>query len=103
MTLGVARLDDRTFGTCSDPSHRSPIQVGGKIITASSNVSANNIPVARLGDTVLTDCGHTSLIITASSNTDTNNQAGTARLGDLIGAGPYSATIITSSNDTFIN
>jgi uncharacterized Zn-binding protein involved in type VI secretion len=98
---GVARLTDRTFGTCS--AHRSPISVGGTIITASGNVYANNLAVARLGDTVQADCGHTSVIITASPNVDGNSKSGTARLGDSVGNGPYSATIITASSDTFAN
>lgn len=98
---GVARLSDRTFGTCS--AHPTPISVGGKIITASGNTYANNRAVARLGDTVQADCGHTSLIITASPNVDDNSHSGTARLGDSVGAGPYSATIITASGDTFAN
>jgi uncharacterized Zn-binding protein involved in type VI secretion len=102
MSRGVARLGDKTFGTCSHPSHR-PLSIGGKIITASGNTNCNNKPVARLGDTVLTDCGHTSIIITASPNGESNTNGGTARLGDLIGAGPYSARIITASGDTFIN
>jgi uncharacterized Zn-binding protein involved in type VI secretion len=103
MTRGVARLGDRTTGTCSDPVHTIPITTGGTIITASSNVSANNRKVARLGDTVQTDCGHTSLIITASPNVDSNSKLGVARLGDKVGAGPYDATIITASGDTFAN
>lgn len=101
MSRGVARLNDRTFGTCS--AHPVPLATGGSIITASGNTSCNNRPVARLGDTVLADCGHTSLIITASPNSDTNSRGGTARLGDKVGAGPYDATIITASGDTFTN
>lgn len=95
---GVARLGDKTIGTCE--VHGPNIQ--GTIVTASPNSSSNNRAVARLGDHVLADCGHTALIITASANTNTNNR-GTARLGDLVGAGPYSATIVTASSDVFVN
>lgn len=103
MTKGVARLGDKTHGTCSHPSHVPPIEVGGTIITASGTVYANNKPVARLGDTVLTDCGHTSIIITSDPDAVSEGHGGSARLGDLIGAGPYSAKIITASGDTFGN
>jgi len=100
---GIARLNDRTFGTCSHPSHRTPIQVGGKIVTASGNTNVNSRAIARLGDTVLTDCGHTSKIITASPTATANGQTGVARINDKVGAGPYVANIITASGDTFTN
>lgn len=96
----VARLNDKTFGVCS--AHTHPISVKGKIISASTDTLANNRGVARLNDTVLADCGHTSKIISASEDTLTNNR-GTARLNDKVGAGPYSAKIITGSTDTFVN
>jgi uncharacterized Zn-binding protein involved in type VI secretion len=92
-------LGDKTHGTCSDESHQEPIEIGGVIITASSNVFVNGRQVARLGDIVQTDCGHISYIITASKNVDNGNMV--ARLGDDIGNGPYSAKIVTSSTDTF--
>lgn len=96
MSRGVARLGDKTFGTCS--AHTTPITVGGIIITASPTVTANNRAAARLGDLVQADCGHISRIITSSSSVD-SNQRGIARLGDKVGAGPYDATIITASTD----
>lgn len=100
---GAARLNDKTYGTCYDSSHTTPINVGGKIITASSDATVNNRGMARLGDIVRTDCGHLSKIITASPNTDTNQHAGTARLNDQVGDGPYIARIITASPNTFVN
>ncbi len=95
---GCARLGDRTFGTCT--AHKTPITVGGIIITASANVFADNIMVSRLGDVVQADCGHTGVIITASPTTYANEPP-IARLGDLVGGGPYTATIITASPDVF--
>lgn len=102
MARGVARLRDRTTGTCSHPSHPVPITIGGKIITASGDTSANGRGVARLRDIVLTDCGHRSKIITASGTNKTNGRP-TARLNDRVGDGPYSARIITASGDTNVN
>lgn len=98
---GIARLGDRTLGTCT--AHRSPITVGGTIVTASGNTFVNNKPSARLGDKVLTDCGHTGLIVTASPNVDNNTRGGVARLGDMVGAGPYTAKIISASGDVIAN
>lgn len=100
MSRGVARLNDSTLGTCSHPSH-APRTATGKIITASGNVNVNNRPTARLGDTVLTDCGHTSVIITASGTVGSTSERGVqvARLGDQIGNGPYSAVIVTASGN----
>lgn len=99
MSRGFARLGDRTIGTCS--CHKNPITVGGTIVTASTDTVANNMGVARLGDTVLADCGHTGIIVSASEVTITNNR-GTARLGDVTD-GCYVATIITASQDTLTN
>jgi uncharacterized Zn-binding protein involved in type VI secretion len=102
MARGVARLNDRTTGTCSHPSHPVPITIGGKIITASGDTKANRRGIARLNDVVLTDCGHRSKIITASGDHKTNGRP-TARLNDAVGKGPYSARIITASGDTNVN
>lgn len=92
---GLARVGDRTFGTCT--CHRRPIQVGGTIITGSENVKTNNLPQARLGDTVLADCGHKGTIITASTTVFANKK-GVARLGDST-TGCYKAKIISASPD----
>ena len=97
--LGVARVGDRTTGVCS--CHKSPINVGGTIITGSPDRILDGRPVARLGDTIEADCGHTCTIVTASSSVITNGK-GTARLGDKGGAGCYECTIITASTDDFI-
>lgn len=96
MTRGVARLGDLTSGVCNHPVHLVPLPIGGQIVTASGSVYANNRPVARLGDNVLADCGHLSIIITSATTVDSNKR-GNARIGDQVGGGPYSATIITAS------
>lgn len=91
---GTARLGDRTVGTCSI----HPGTIGGTIITASEDVQANSRGVARLGDTVLADCGHTAVIVTAAALTKANSR-GFARLSDLVQGPEYSGTIVTCSND----
>jgi len=97
MSRGTARLNDRTFGTCS--AHPTPIQVGGTIVTASPDTKINNRGVARINDIVRTDCGHTSKIITGSGTVKVNGRLH-ARLNDDVGNGPYTAKIITASGDT---
>lgn len=100
MSRGLARVGDRTFGTCRHPSHSSPIQVGGTIISGAPSVTASNISDARIGDLVVTDCGHLDVIISASP-TVISNSVGTARVGDLTGGrGIYSAVIISGDPRT---
>jgi uncharacterized Zn-binding protein involved in type VI secretion len=96
---GVARLGDCTHGICYE--HSTPIKVSGKIISASSDTYCDTLGIARLGDTVLANCGHTGTIISASENTKCND-LGIARLGDNI-AGKYVATIISASTTAFVN
>ena len=103
MSRGCARLGDSTRGMCSHESHDKPIKISGKIVTASSNINANNRQVAMVGDVVKADCGHTSHIITGSAaNTSVNGKL-SARLGDKVKDGPYDAIIITASPDVFLD
>lgn len=98
MGQPIARIGDRTQGTCFHPSH-PPLDIGGTIITGSPNVFTNNIPTARLGDLVETDCGHIGKIITGST-VDITNELLTARIGDVIDTdAPYKAVIVTGSTD----
>lgn len=98
MGRPVARLGDRTFGTCFHPAH-IPLKIGGTIITASPDDLTNNKPTARLGDLVKTDCGHIAEIITGSPNVLCNDRP-VARLGDKIdNKAPYKAEIVTASPD----
>jgi uncharacterized Zn-binding protein involved in type VI secretion len=90
----VARLGDKCVGTCKVHGPN----IIGTIITASSSVNVNNRQVARLGDTVLANCGHTAIILTAAPATFANNLL-VARLGDNVGASPYEGIIITASPD----
>ena len=93
MGRGIARVGDRTTGTCS--VHGS---VGGTIISGSTNTVVNSRLEARIGDTVLADCGDTGIISSGSSSIVTNGRV-TARIGDSV-SGTYSATIISGSADT---
>jgi len=98
---GVARVTDRTLGTCSHPSHPAPITVGGTIETGSTITKDQGLPIARIDDRVKTDCGHIDYINTASG-TITGEFKKVARLSDTVGRdGIYNASIISASTVTF--
>lgn len=97
--MKVARLTDRTMGTCF--CHVVPLSIGGSIVTASTDTFANNLGVARVTDTVLADCGHTGTIVTGSPDTFANGLK-VARVGDTT-QGCYVAQIVTGSPDTYAN
>lgn len=98
---GIARVTDRTLGTCYHPSHSSPVKnMGGTIETGSPNVQDQNLPISRLDDRVKTDCGHVDYINSASGTIE--NIKLVARLNDTVGReGIYKANIITASPVTF--
>jgi uncharacterized Zn-binding protein involved in type VI secretion len=98
---GRARLGDKLNGTCRHPSHESPIQVGGTIVTASPNVLTNKRGQARVGDAVRTDCGHTDTIVTGSPTVKTNGRL-TARQGDMTSGATYEAKIVTASPNALL-
>lgn len=95
---GAARLNDKTLGSCT--IHGSNIK--GTIITGSGDVTVNGRPVARLGDKVIADCGHSAVIITASGTEDSNGKGGTARLNDKVKGDFYSGVIVTASGDVYL-
>lgn len=97
MSKGVARIDDRCWGICYHPSHLSPITIGGKIIGHAADCFADGgRAIARVGDEVLTDCGHEGTIATGSDGVLVESKA-MARMGDSV-TGYYIATITTSSD-----
>jgi len=100
VSRGLARAGDRTYGTCFHPSHSSPNPTGGTIISGAPSVTSSNISDARIGDLVVTDCGHLDVIISGSPTVTADN-IGTARVGDQVGArGIYIATIISGDPRT---
>lgn len=102
---GCARLGDRVSGRCSGPGHSSNLPTTGTIVTASSNVEANNRGVARLGDQVQLDCnaGHRAVIGTSSTNVEANRP--NARLGDTVVGDnvTFNGEIVTASPNVFVN
>lgn len=99
MDRKIARVGDRAQGICYHPSHDSPISTGGTIITGSNKCYDEGKKIARVGDKVLTDCGHMGTIISgADKNYDEDKKI--ARVGDKV-SNVFVATIITGSNKTY--
>jgi uncharacterized Zn-binding protein involved in type VI secretion len=93
-----ARFGDRCLGVCSHPSHSSPITVGATIVTGSFKKFVNGLPAARVGDSVISDCGHDGVIVTGSFTVITDGMP-TARFTDSV-AGFFNGTIIDGSFDS---
>jgi len=102
---GCVRLGDRVSGKCSGPGHPANLQTGGTIVTASSDVVANNRGVARIGDKVQLDCNSSHYGVITSSSTDVKSNRDNARLGDSVSGEnvTFSGEIITASTDVFVN
>lgn len=97
MIRGIARLGDKTYGICR--CHITPIMVRGRIVSASADSFADKRGIARIGDKVIADCGHTGIIVSASILTFANRR-GVARLGDKT-VGCYNAFILSGSSTSF--
>lgn len=98
MSLPMARLGDRTRGTCCHPSHKGCISIGGTITSSASKSYCEGKLIARIGDKVTTDCGHEGTIVTGSAKYFVEGKLCACK-GDKV-AGVYTATIITSSIKT---
>ena len=99
--MSVARINDRHTGMCDHGiPFCCPHSVQGVISTGSPTTQANNLSVARLGDSVIHNCPHcgTGHISTGSSNTLTDGMP-TARLGDSVTYPGGSGVIVTASPD----
>lgn len=99
---GAARLGDQVSGRCF--GHAGGPIFKGVIVTASSNVKANDRLIARIGDKVDLECGHKAVIVGSSPDVKTNDRQN-ARFGDTVaGDGVvYQGEIITASSNVKIN
>ena len=96
--LPVARIGDLTIGTCT--GHKPPkTNVRGKILTGTASFADNMVGVAKLGDVVMAECGHTASIITCSGSVKTDMML-IARVGDLVGRSVYTGKIVTGEGTT---
>ena len=97
-----ARIGDIWVGICC--CHQPPkpcVQMSGTIISGSPNIYSSGAKQARVGDTVIGDCGHTGTISSGSPNHISNSPA-SARVGDSV-AGCTIGTIVTGNSIHIIN
>jgi uncharacterized Zn-binding protein involved in type VI secretion len=90
---GIARMGDACIGICT--AHKKPLPVNGVIVSGSPTVNIGGVGAARIGDTVISSCGHTGLIV-SSSPTISGGAMPLARMGDSF-QGVYSGTIISGA------
>ena len=93
----IARLTDSWTGTCT--CHNPPITTNGTIITGSDDFDVNGLPVARHGDTVLGDCGHTGTIVASGEGLVDGIKV--ALLGDGVTGCLTDGNITTASPDSY--
>lgn len=87
MASRVARVGDPASGVCTQ--HKNPVNWTGVIATGCSAGSSSGSPIACIGDTGETSCGHTFQITGGSSIFSCNGNS-VARKGDpviVIGGG----------------
>lgn len=90
MSKPAARLGDRStgHGSCAPQTATS----------GSDNVSINNLPAHRVGDTWSQHCDHIGRLASGSSNVTVNNRPA-GRVGDPIDCG---GSVATGSGNVFI-
>lgn len=93
----IARVGDKTQGTCFHSSHSPPLSTGGKIVGSSGSCYTEGPRNARVGDSVKADCGHFGKIVSGSS-TVYDEGSKLARVGDKVASGDYKATIVSSAS-----
>jgi len=96
-----ARLTDIAIGICCCHSNPTCIPMVGVIITASPNVTTNNLGQARVTDVLIGGCGHVGIIVSGSPNVQANNLS-VARVGDPV-VGCLIMTIATGSSNVTTN
>lgn len=94
---GIVRIGDKTHGWCT--AHKNTIEVDGVVISGSEDSYVNGRAIARIGDKVMSNCGHEGIIISGQPDAYINGRPH-ARIGDRF-EGTYSGIIISASEDTY--
>ena len=85
--IPLARNGDIAIGIC--PCHKSPRPVTGVVMATAVKSNVEGLPVARVGDTVIADCGHIAVILGGSAKTIVEGkpagQVGSSVSGDWMG------------------
>jgi uncharacterized Zn-binding protein involved in type VI secretion len=95
-----ARLGDKHEGVCNHGLPCCPHNVTGEISSASPNVKANGIPIARLNDSVVHNCPHCGTgHVSSASGTVKANGITVARVGDSVTYPGGGGKIVSNSPD----
>lgn len=94
--IPMARMSDKTLGVCSSCDGNT---FSGKIITTQTIVMANGLPVARMNDIALSDCGHTGIIIGGAQKVFIQGLPA-CQLGTQF-VGTYTGKVISSASNIF--
>jgi len=62
----ICRIGDTIVGTCNGPGRDHPRSCTGVWVTGSDTGVVDDINIVRVGDTGVTDCGHTFFAVTGS-------------------------------------
>jgi uncharacterized Zn-binding protein involved in type VI secretion len=95
--LGLARVGDLATGTCT--GHEHPITVAGTIMTGSSSIFAGGLCAAKVGDIVISSCGHTGVIVSGAQNVLVNGIQAATKGSYFVGT--YTGYIVTCSENIF--
>lgn len=93
--MKAVRIGDIIVATCY--CHKSPITVTGQIVAGSPITSSDGLPQARVGDLVVSSCGHTGVIVSGSS-INFIDEISAARFGDSVKSSCLDGIIISGSN-----
>ncbi len=83
MGQPVARINDIVVGRCEANTSGHPRDFVGTWVTGSDVVDADGIPVVRVGDIGICDCGHTFIAV-EGSNIATADELAIHRVGDIV-------------------
>jgi uncharacterized Zn-binding protein involved in type VI secretion len=98
FSRGLVRVGDLCEGECNQHPPRAWVSTKGKVIEGSSDIIADGLAHARIGDRVKSDCGHYGTINSGSANVFSNGRA-MARVNDTFD-GNFRGVIVGSSGDT---
>ena len=97
----VVRIGDIGIGRCCDASHNGCITMQGLVVSGNTTVIAEDSQIARCGDIVLGNCGHSGVIVSCSIDTIIED-SGCARVGDSF-VGTFSGIIVSGANTVEVN
>lgn len=96
----LVRLGDTAQGTCL--AHSSPRPWTGVFTTATGGFFVEGVPAVAVGDSGVTDCGHTFILTTSSSILRGAEGRQIGRVGDAVTLpSGGDGVIITGANNAF--